>query len=175
GRGLGVGANETVWGRVVAPDGVGIQTHDLLACVAAPEEDPMDATEQAVQFLGFYTPGPPSILGKQKWAPWEDEAEVSRMERQHQLATIDLEAATQRMTRRPDMQFRGVQDPAMRVIQQGESPVVAVMPTGGGKSMLFMVPAFAAPGGTTIIIVPLVTLQADMMQRCQELSISYVA
>ncbi|KAH1712318.1 hypothetical protein KXX60_006386, partial [Aspergillus fumigatus] len=51
GRGLGVGANETVWGRVVAPDGVGIQTHDLLACVAAPEEDPIDATKQAVQAI----------------------------------------------------------------------------------------------------------------------------
>lgn len=52
---------------------------------------------------------------------------------------------------------------------------MAVMPTGRGKSMLFIVPAFAAPGGTTIIIVLLVTLQADMMQRCQELSISYIA
>ncbi|KAH1913028.1 hypothetical protein KXV74_007870 [Aspergillus fumigatus] len=69
---------------------------------------------------------------------------------------MDLEAAAQRMTGWPDMQFRGVQDPAMRAIQWGESPVVAVMPTGGGKSMLFMVPAFAAPGGTTIVIVLLV-------------------
>ncbi|KAM0107638.1 hypothetical protein ACP6JB_006774 [Aspergillus fumigatus] len=73
------------------------------------------------------------------------------------------------------MQFWGVQDPAMQAIQRGESPVVAVMPMGGGKSMLFMVPAFAAPGGTTIIMVPLVALRADMMRRCQELSISCVA
>lgn len=63
----------------------------------------------------------------------------------------------------------------MQAIQQGESPVVAVMPMGGGKSILFIVPAFTAPGGTTIIIVPLVALQADIMQRCQELSISCVA
>ncbi|KAF7184848.1 hypothetical protein CNMCM7691_006949 [Aspergillus felis] len=100
----------------------------------------------------FSAPGHPSILGKRKRAPWEDEAEVSRMERRHQLATMDLEAAAQRMTGRPDMRFWGVQDPAMRAIQWGESPVVAVMPTGGGKSMLFMVPVFAAPGGTTIVV-----------------------
>ncbi|KAF7174528.1 hypothetical protein CNMCM5623_007656 [Aspergillus felis] len=117
-------------------------------------------------------PGHPSILGKRKQAPWEDEAEVSRMERRHQLATMDLEAAAQRMTGRPDMRFQGVQDPAIQAIQQGESPVVAVMPTSGGKSMLFMVPAFTAPGGTTIVVVPLVALQADMTRRCQELSIS---
>ncbi|EAW23658.1 uncharacterized protein NFIA_110790 [Aspergillus fischeri NRRL 181] len=29
----------------------GIQAHDLLACVAAPEEDPMDATEQGLQVI----------------------------------------------------------------------------------------------------------------------------
>lgn len=29
----------------------GIQAHDLLACMAAPEEDPMDATEQGVQVI----------------------------------------------------------------------------------------------------------------------------
>lgn len=49
------------------------------------------------------------------------------------------------------------------------------MPIGRGKSMLFIVPAFTAPRGTTIIIIPLVALQANMMQRCQELSILYMA
>ncbi|KAF7174655.1 hypothetical protein CNMCM6106_000807 [Aspergillus hiratsukae] len=73
------------------------------------------------------------------------------------------------------MRFRGVQDPAIRAIQRGESPVVAVMPTGGGKSMLFMVPAFATPGGTTVVVVPLVALRADMTRRCQQLGISCVA
>jgi hypothetical protein len=29
----------------------GIQAHDLLASVAAPEEDPMDATKQGVQVI----------------------------------------------------------------------------------------------------------------------------
>ncbi|KAF7174543.1 hypothetical protein CNMCM5623_007767 [Aspergillus felis] len=87
---------------------------------------------------------------------------------------MDLEAAAQRMTGRPDMWFWGVQDPAMRAIQWGESPVVVVMPTSRGKSMLFIVPAFAAPGGTTIVVVLLVALRADMTRRCQELGISCV-
>lgn len=49
------------------------------------------------------------------------------------------------------------------------------MSIGGGKSMLFIVPAFTAPGGTTIIVVPLVALQANIIQQCQELSISCMA
>ncbi|PKX88400.1 uncharacterized protein P174DRAFT_426093 [Aspergillus novofumigatus IBT 16806] len=110
------------------------------------------------QFLGFSALGHPSILGKCKRAPWEDEAEVSCMECRHQLAIMDLEAAAQCMMGRPAMWFWGVQDPAMRAIQWGESPVVAVMPMGGGKSILFIVPAFTAPGGTTIIVVLLIEL-----------------
>lgn len=41
--------------------------------------------------------------------------------------------------------------------------------------MLFMMPAFTAPSGTTVVVVPLVVLQADMQRRCQQLGISYVA
>ena len=45
-------------------------------------------------------------------------------------------------------EFRGVQKDAIDAIVAGESPVVAVMPTGAGKSMLFMLPAWAEQGGT---------------------------
>ncbi|RHZ43035.1 uncharacterized protein CDV56_100022 [Aspergillus thermomutatus] len=95
---------------------------------------------ESALFLGFASAATALlILGKRKRAPWEDEAEVSRIERCHQLATMDMEAATH------------------------------------GKSMLFMVPAFTAPGGTTIVMVPLVALRADMQRRCQQLGISCVA
>jgi superfamily II DNA helicase RecQ len=48
------------------------------------------------------------------------------------------------------------------------------MPTSSGKSMLFMAPTFTTPGGTTVVVVPLVALQANMAQRCQQLGISCV-
>jgi hypothetical protein len=47
------------------------------------------------------------------------------------------------------------------------------MPTGGGKSMCFMLPAFAV-GGLTVVVVPLIALRGDMMQRCHQLGISCV-
>ncbi|CEL10294.1 hypothetical protein ASPCAL13415 [Aspergillus calidoustus] len=63
----------------------------------------------------------------------------------------------------------------MAAIQQGRSPVVAIMPTGGGKSMLFMLPAWAVPGGTTIMVVPLISLRQDMARRCRQVRVSCVA
>jgi superfamily II DNA helicase RecQ len=45
------------------------------------------------------------------------------------------------------------------------------MPTGAGKSMLFMLPAWAEQGGTTVVVVPLIALRGDMRERCRKLGI----
>ncbi|PZD22208.1 RecQ, Superfamily II DNA helicase, partial [Pyrenophora tritici-repentis] len=73
-----------------------------------------------------------------------------------------------------EAKFRGVQEAAIKAITAGESPVVAVMPTGAGKSLLFMLPAWAEQGGTTVVVVPLIALRGDMAQRCKKLGISCV-
>jgi superfamily II DNA helicase RecQ len=65
-----------------------------------------------------------------------------------------------------EAEFRGVQREAIDAITAGESPVVAVMPTGGGKSLLFMLPAFAEQGGTTVVVVLLIALRGDIKRRC---------
>lgn len=69
--------------------------------------------------------------------------------------------------------FRGVQEPALRAIMRQESPVVVVMGTGGGKSMLFMLPARCSRG-LTVVVVPLVSLRNDIKDRCDVLGIECV-
>jgi superfamily II DNA helicase RecQ len=59
-----------------------------------------------------------------------------------------------------------VQKEAIAVIVAGESPVVAVMPIGGEKSLLFMLLVWAEQGGTTIVVVLLIALRGDIIQRC---------
>jgi superfamily II DNA helicase RecQ len=70
-------------------------------------------------------------------------------------------------------QFRSVQQPAMRAIMQQKSPIVVVMGTGAGKSMLFMLPASCSTG-VTIVVVPLVSLSEDLTRRCVEAGIECV-
>jgi superfamily II DNA helicase RecQ len=88
---------------------------------------------------------------------------------------MNMEQVLQQMTGRPELQLRGVQALVLKVIQDGASPVVAIMPTGGGKSMLFMLPAYTVPGGCTIVVVLLLSLRADLMTCCQALGISCVS
>ncbi|KAH7012424.1 hypothetical protein B0J12DRAFT_714819 [Macrophomina phaseolina] len=39
------------------------------------------------------------------------------------------------------------------------------MPTGAGKSVLFILSAWAEPGGTTVVVVPLKSLRKDIKRR----------
>jgi superfamily II DNA helicase RecQ len=65
-----------------------------------------------------------------------------------------------------------VQKEAIDAIVAGKSPIVAVMLTRAGKSMLFMLPAWAKQGSTTVVVVLLIALQGDIMQQCRKLGIS---
>jgi superfamily II DNA helicase RecQ len=46
------------------------------------------------------------------------------------------------------------------------------MPTGAGKSMLFMLPAFVGVRGVTVVVVPFVTLRHDMKGRSKKVGVS---
>jgi superfamily II DNA helicase RecQ len=56
----------------------------------------------------------------------------------------------------------------MQAVMNGRSPIFVVMATSAGKSMIFMLPAFCSPGGTTIVVVLLTSLQGDLKRRCDE-------
>ena len=57
----------------------------------------------------------------------------------------------------------------MRAIIYGDKAfILAIMPTGGSKSLLFMLPAVALQDGVTIVIVPMVALQQDMCEHSNE-------
>ena len=57
--------------------------------------------------------------------------------------------------------FRPAQQPVVRAILEGRD-VLAVLPTGAGKSICFQLPALAL-GGITLVIAPLVALMQDQV------------
>jgi superfamily II DNA helicase RecQ len=71
-------------------------------------------------------------------------------------------------------EFRRLQEKSMHAIMTGQSPIVSIMSTGEGKSILFMLPAYCVNGGTTIVIIPLCSLQEDLERQCRESCIECV-
>jgi hypothetical protein len=91
------------------------------------------------------------------WTPDMAEAKKRREERRWDLQQVSMEAKLQEMMNHDGLQFRGEQRPSVEAVQAGHSPVVAVMPTGSGKSMLFMLPAWVSPQGMTVVVVPFIS------------------
>src|SRR5690349_9910036 len=62
--------------------------------------------------------------------------------------------------------FRGQQQDIVEAVASGEDALV-LMPTGGGKSLCFQIPALMRPG-TGIVVSPLIALMQDQVDALGE-------
>ena len=69
--------------------------------------------------------------------------------------------------------FRPMQEEIIGAALEGRD-VLAIMPTGGGKSICFQVPGLMAEG-ITLVITPLVALMKDQVQNLTEKGIRAIA
>jgi superfamily II DNA helicase RecQ len=71
-------------------------------------------------------------------------------------------------------EFCRLQEKSMYAIITGQSPIVSIMSTREGKSMLFMLPIYCVNEGTIIVIILLCLLQEDLKRQCRESYIEYI-
>jgi RecQ family ATP-dependent DNA helicase len=61
---------------------------------------------------------------------------------------------------------------AVRLALERKTDLLVILPTGGGKSVVFMAPAWYETQKTTVVIVPFVALIEEMQDRCKEQNLS---
>ncbi|CAK7237488.1 hypothetical protein SCUCBS95973_009973 [Sporothrix curviconia] len=113
------------------------------------------------------TPGSSRTGGA--WA-FDDDDATAQQQRLQAVAETSL-ATGLAMVCGPGAQFRGQQAAVLAHIVQGTSPLLWVAGTGSGKSLAFLLPAAVRPDGMTVVVVPLLVLQSDLVRRCQAASI----
>jgi superfamily II DNA helicase RecQ len=80
----------------------------------------------------------------------------------------------QRLCHAPDLQFRvpGQRNGVLAIMgPQPAKQVVLVIRTGCSKTLVVMIGAAIADAGTTILILPIVALQGDMLRRFHQVGI----
>jgi RecQ family ATP-dependent DNA helicase len=125
------------------------------------------------RFLGFESSMTQKVGQKRQIGSmlFENDAQQSKRHRWKQVRETNLREQL-RIVMGPTVQFRGIQEQAIQAITSGESPIIAIMATGGGKSLLFMLPATCGPGGMTIVVVPLISLRQDLKRRCEAMGMT---
>ena len=69
-------------------------------------------------------------------------------------------------------QFRPMQDEIVGAVASGQD-VLAILPTGGGKSLCFQLPALLRPG-LTVVISPLIALMRDQVRGLRAAGVAAV-
>lgn len=61
---------------------------------------------------------------------------------------------------------------AVKLALKREKDVLTILPTGGGKSLIFQLPAWIEKDLTTVVIVPFVAIVEEMKDRCIDMGLS---
>jgi primosomal protein N' len=125
------------------------------------------------QFLKFPSAGSKVSKVRPAWTFYDEAMQQMQIQRRQFMQRVNVQQEFEAYMGEGS-QFRGEQKKAITAIFQGSSPMLVVMGTGSGKSLLFMLPAFCIQGGTTIVVVPLQSLQTDMKDRCDKCRITSV-
>ena len=71
-------------------------------------------------------------------------------------------------------EFCSLQEKTMYAIITRQSPIVSVIATSKGKSLLFILLVYYISRGTIVVIIPLCSLQEDLERQCRDAYIECV-
>jgi superfamily II DNA helicase RecQ len=107
--------------------------------------------------------------GRREWLAVREKERQVRAGREE-----EVQKAMQQVLGQEEVSFRSAeQEQAMHAVLDGQTPLVVVLPTGGGKSLLFTVPA-CLEKGVTIVVVPYRALIEDLVQRIRKCGIDCI-
>lgn len=100
-------------------------------------------------------------------------AALGSLQSRRQLWTMPAVDAAVKQLLGPEARVRPAQAEALTSILQWLGEVVVVLPTGGGKTLLYVLPTLLPGAQVTVVIAPLVALKNDLVRRCEEWGVGF--
>jgi len=128
-----------------------------------------DGGAQAAKVGRKHARGPSDAFSTQSLSRKKKRLEV------RECSDEEIKRAMQQALGRSEVSFRSEeQKRGVEAVLAGHTPLVVVLPTGGGKTLLFMVPACLGDPGVTVVVVPFRALLGNMVGRMKEAGIDCV-
>lgn len=108
------------------------------------------------------------MVAGRRLLPVAEQFHRGQVRRLRRLQEVDLLGHLRAMLGQAAADFRPGQEAVVRAICRGQPRVLQIVGTGGGKSLSFMLPAYAGHGGVTVVVLPLVALRDDLVRRCEQ-------
>ncbi|CDF40458.1 ATP-dependent DNA helicase RecQ family protein [Chondrus crispus] len=113
-----------------------------------------------------------SLLGKRRLNEWVGTEGYAVLPEKRICQPPSLLKQLQIFLNRSDAHFKSQeQEKAVVHCVAPKSDALVVLPTGAGKSLTFMLPAFTHKTKVMVVVVPLVALQLDLIKRCEDAGI----
>ena len=61
---------------------------------------------------------------------------------------------------------------AVEAVLNRQKDVLVILPTGGGKTLLYLLPTLLEKGRTTVVVIPMIAMMQDLIDRCHKSKIS---
>ena len=81
----------------------------------------------------------------------------------------------QQVLGKQDIRFQSVeQEQALHAVLEKQTLLIIMLPTGGGKSLLFTLPACVEEAGVTVVVMPYQALIKDLVRRIQQCGVKCI-
>ena len=97
-------------------------------------------------------------------APFSSPGTVTKIVTSNSVSQDDIKRAMRQLFRPRSVHFNSPeQEEGLHAVLRSETPLVVVLPTGGGKTLLAILPALLDLEGLTIVVVPFRALANDIV------------
>ena len=119
--------------------------------------------------------GPPSTSSPQFSQPSPSSSGVLSISTHPHYSAAEIQDGLVRVFNQPDAKFRSSQqEEAVMAAIELQTPLVVILPTGGGKTLTFTLGAVLRDPGVTIVVAPFKALTRSYTKRLQESQIPHV-
>ena len=140
-----------------------------VAAITKPAEDVSTMIEQKIARILDGRQGGPGI----PLQPLEINSQLSTQPIMGKISSAKLLSTLRSFQKDQNARFKSEeQRRGVEAVLNRQKDVLVILPTGGGKTLVYLLPTLLEKGRTTVVVIPMIAVMQDLIDRCNKSNIS---